>query len=206
MGVMMPAFEIPFEVTSFTDDQVVEVQKQMDVIASEGHGRCTMTILVEASDVAGAFQLARAALHRAGVTINRLAPDFVNRAEIARRARVSTQAVGQYVRGERRSTFTFPTPAGHAPEPIWIWGDVAAWLQDQRIIEPDDVRELTQEDFDHLQYRLRNDDRTEAGWIDVSTRAAVPVPTVEPDDVRQMVHRYAKSKSWAGGRPARSAL
>lgn len=69
-----------------------------------------------------------------GVRVRRLVSDedsLVSAAEIARRARLSRQAVNLYATGERnRELGAFPAPVATfaSGQRIWRWGDVTPWL------------------------------------------------------------------------------
>ncbi|MGF1661884.1 MAG: helix-turn-helix domain-containing protein [Kineosporiaceae bacterium] len=62
-----------------------------------------------------------------GIQVLRLHEDLVTRAEIARRAGVTPQNVGQWIRGERHGGF--PTPHNAAAGGLYLWHDVNTWLE-----------------------------------------------------------------------------
>ena len=64
-----------------------------------------------------------------GVRPLRTHPDLVTRQDIADRAGVTRQAVGQWVRGVRQRGTPFPVPFNTVSGGIWLWGDVYAWLR-----------------------------------------------------------------------------
>ena len=66
-----------------------------------------------------------------GVRPERTHPDLVSRQDIADRAGVTRQAVGQWVRGVRQASTPFPVPYNSVAGGIWFWGDVLAWLRPQ---------------------------------------------------------------------------
>lgn len=64
------------------------------------------------------------------VTITRTHPDFVARQDIADRAGVTRQAVGQWIRGDRQRRTPFPDPINAVANGIWLWGDIYCWLRE----------------------------------------------------------------------------
>lgn len=66
-----------------------------------------------------------------GVRPHRTHPDLVTRQDIADRAGVTRQAVGQWVRGERHRTAPFPVPFNTVSGGVWLWGDVYGWLRER---------------------------------------------------------------------------
>lgn len=148
----MPAYELSFDVVGISDVQEERIQRRFDIIVLERYGRRRVTMLVPGVDVAVAFDAARAELDSAGVQEYDFAPDYATRAEVARRAGLSTQAVGQYVRGERGDG-EFPMPALHVPAEVWVWGDVVPWLQRQGVALEPGVVHPTSGQVKALQYR-----------------------------------------------------
>lgn len=64
--------------------------------------------------------------------IVRFEPDFlVSQAEIAERARLTKQAVGHFIRGERRAGFPAPAARINSSSPLWDWVEVSEWLVKQ---------------------------------------------------------------------------
>ena len=72
-----------------------------------------------------------AQLVAAGVRTHRPHPEQVSRQDIADRAGVTRQAVGQWVRGVRQAATPFPIPYNSVAGGIWFWGDALDWLRRQ---------------------------------------------------------------------------
>lgn len=64
--------------------------------------------------------------------------DLVTKADIARRANVSRQRVGQYIAGQR-GPGGFPPPECHLTDdkPLWSWCEVSHWLASNHLLSPE---------------------------------------------------------------------
>jgi len=64
--------------------------------------------------------------------------DLVTKADIARRADVSRQRVGQYIAGQR-GPGGFPPPECHLVDdkPLWSWCEVSHWLALNNLLRPE---------------------------------------------------------------------
>ena len=70
----------------------------------------------------------------------RLIDDLVGRREIARRAGVTPQAVGLWIRGERHASSPFPPPFVDAGGGLWLWGEVVPALAARGVTVDGDVQ------------------------------------------------------------------
>ncbi|MBJ7451750.1 MAG: hypothetical protein JHC71_06645 [Blastococcus sp.] len=124
----MGAYELIFEVEELAEETQDVVYEHFDALIS-GHGRTNLvTLTAEGPTAASAARLAVAQLTALGVRPYRMVEDLATRAEIARRLNVAAQAVGQWIRGERRADFPFPEPYNRAGGGVWLWSDVASWV------------------------------------------------------------------------------
>lgn len=172
-------YVLTFEVASASDDQLDQIESHFDVISSEGHGAPEITALVEAADAPNAFQAARRAIGEAGVRIVRFLPDLVTRAEIARRAGLTTQAVGNYVRGDRRDHF--PEPYLHVPDSVWLWSEVLEWFR-ARCREIQDAGHYpTRLEAEAFTFKIWDEVKVNGGWAESTTiRTSIqPAPAAE---------------------------
>lgn len=72
-----------------------------------------------------------------GTEIIRFEPDFlVSAAEIAARSNITKQAVGMFIKGERRDGFPAPTARVNSASPLWDWVEVSGWMVDQGKLDP----------------------------------------------------------------------
>lgn len=186
----MTSYELTFAVPSFTDDQLDKLTAMCDAIGSEGHGRTEIAMLVDAADAHDAYTTARRVLGTVGIEPTDFIPDFVTRAEIAHRAGVSTQAVGQWVRGERGHGF--PMAAFNTPGEIWHWGDVIAWLRARGIAVDDDVAHPTRAEAEAMQFRTWDHRKVDGGW---KPATVVKKPSLHPSSASRGVKEDRRS-SW----------
>ena len=63
------------------------------------------------------------------MTALRLDYDLVTRGDIASRLDVTKQAVGNWIREDRRKGHPFPPPFSDVSNGIWLWGDVLTWIR-----------------------------------------------------------------------------
>ena len=103
------AFLIP-ELTDAFDPRVTQVEEAMDIVVSSHSGVSVATVIATGSDAVAAGRAASATLSACGLPPKRTYPDLVSRQDIADRLYVSRQAVGNWVRGERNQSHSFPTP------------------------------------------------------------------------------------------------
>ena len=151
-GMSTTDFEISFvipELTGAFDPRVSQVEEALDIVVSSHSGLAVATVIVAGSDAVAAGRAASATLSSCSLPPLRTYPDLVNRQDIADRLDVSRQAVGNWVRGERHQSHSFPTPVNMVAGGVWLWGDIAEWL---RLAgrDPDDVGYPTLQDHARL--------------------------------------------------------
>ena len=123
----MGLYELIFEVDGLGEDEQDAVYQNFDALIS-GHGTAYyVTLSAEGPNVVTAARTAISRLTEIGVHPYRMVEDLVTRAEIARRLDVAVQAVGQWVRGERRADSPFPEPHNRVGGGVWLWSDVVRW-------------------------------------------------------------------------------
>lgn len=141
-GCILKLYELRFEIEEADEDCYEAVEESFDITVAK-HGRTVyLTAVVE--DSTSAISAARKAIHvmmAAGIRIRRLCEDLVTRTEIAERTGRTRQAVGQWVRGERRiaADLSFPEPYHPTAGGIWLWSEVNTWLQLTSVAEADDA-------------------------------------------------------------------
>ena len=126
----MTAHEIIFvlnEVGELGDPRVDIVEADLDAVFERHGDLCLVTVSVEGASAFTAAVDGVRRLTEAGFTVLRSYPDFVTRAEIADRLDITRQAVGNWVRGERLATVSFPALVHLAAGGLWLWGDVVDW-------------------------------------------------------------------------------
>lgn len=120
----MDEFELTFEVPEMSGAVEDAVADSLDAVIARHHGVVTVTVLVTAPTCLAAARTAIEVLRRLGAPPRRLVDDLVTRGQIAERAGVTRQAVGQWIRGERHSGRTFPRPFVLTGGGLWLWGEV----------------------------------------------------------------------------------
>lgn len=138
----MELYELRFEIDEADEEAYEAVEEVFDIVVAT-HGK-TVYLTAELDDCTSAISAARKAilvLTAAGIRIRRLCEDLVTRADIAERTGMTRQAVGQWIRGERRAADgqAFPEPYYPVAGGVWLWGEVNAWLQRTGINCEDDT-------------------------------------------------------------------
>lgn len=143
----MSTFELLFEIHPVTDDTLDMVVEEIEVGHATHGNTHLLTVWMDGTSALAAARAAVAKLSRLGIIVVRLYEDLVTRQDIADRANTSRQAVGQWIRGERRagSERSFPDPYNAVGGGIWLWADVNAWLS--QFGESDDVAYASRCDF-----------------------------------------------------------
>lgn len=121
-------FVIP-DVSGPGDERIAAAEEHLDIVVESHSGLTLATVTAEGADSVAAALAAAAVLSACGLPPVRSYPDLVTRQDIADRAEVSRQAVGNWVRGERIQSDPFPAPVNFVGGGAWLWGDVAAWLR-----------------------------------------------------------------------------
>lgn len=122
-------FEFTFIVPLLTVSREAAIADEFDVTVRDQGGLQLLTVTAEGMRCATAGMSLVDQLVAHGVTPARTHPDLVTRQDVADRAGVTRQAVGQWVRGVRQRGTPFPPPFNTVSGGIWLWGDVYAWLR-----------------------------------------------------------------------------
>lgn len=133
-------YEICFEVRPMTEDVEDAVARAFDCLIATHSGVTTVTLSAPGPDCVAAATTAIEGLRAAGAQPVRLVDDLVGRSEIARRASITPQAVGLWIRGERHATPRFPAPFILAGGGLWLWGEVVDALAVRDKVIQDGVR------------------------------------------------------------------
>ncbi len=138
---MSPApFELQFELEPIPEDVEDAIAGAFDCLIASHSGVTTVTLSAQGPTCVAAALDAADALRRLGAHPVRLVDDVVSRGEIARRAGVTPQAVGQWIRGERHAGSPFPPPYVLAGGGLWLWGEVVAALAQRGVVVDAGVR------------------------------------------------------------------
>jgi transcriptional regulator with XRE-family HTH domain len=122
-------YELIFQTEPLTETVMDAIEAEFDALIS-GHGTSYMvTVSAEGRDAVTAADSALLHLRNLGAHPYRLVEDLVSRSEIARRVGVAPQAVGQWIRGERRAEQPFPEVFNAVAGGVWLWADVVDWLE-----------------------------------------------------------------------------
>lgn len=126
----MNIYELRFEIEQADEASYEAVEEHFDIVVSM-HGKSVyLTVMVDgATSAISAAQKAINIIAEAGIKVRRLSEDLVSRAGIAERTGMTRQAVGMWIRGERRKDqLAFPEPYHPVAGGIWLWSDVNTWL------------------------------------------------------------------------------
>lgn len=126
----MSTFELLFEIHPVTEDILDKVVEEVDAGHSTHGNTHLLTVWMEGNSAIVTAREAVTVLSRLGVVVVRLLEDLVTRQDIADRAKSTRQAVGQWIRGERRGSAerTFPEPYHTVGGGVWLWSEVNTWL------------------------------------------------------------------------------
>ncbi|QBJ98413.1 hypothetical protein ERC79_22620 [Rhodococcus sp. ABRD24] len=122
-------FEFAFIVPLLTVSRETVVEDEFGARVVDRGGLDLLTVASEGMRCATTGMSLVDQLVARGVRPVRTHPDLVTRQDIADRAGVTRQAVGQWVRGVRQRGTPFPAPFNTVSGGIWLWGDVYAWLR-----------------------------------------------------------------------------
>lgn len=124
-------YEFTFIVQMLTVSQEQAIEESLGGRVEDRRGLQLLTLTSEGMRAATTAITVVDQLVAAGVRPRRTHPDLVSRQDIADRAGVTRQAVGQWVRGVRQAATPFPIPYNSVAGGIWFWGDVLDWLRRQ---------------------------------------------------------------------------
>lgn len=131
--------ELTFELSPITDDLEDAIADAFECVIASHSDVTTVTLTAEGRTGVAAALGALEELRLLGADVRRLVDDLVGRREIARRAGVTPQAVGLWVRGERHAGVAFPPPFVLAGGGLWRWGEVLPALASRGIVVDDEI-------------------------------------------------------------------
>jgi hypothetical protein len=164
MVFLMRDFELTFEVPTLAESLEDAIADDLDAVIASHAGVATVTALVPATDCLQAARTAIDTLRRIGAPPVRLMDDLVTRGQIADRAGVTRQAVGMWIRGERRSNNPFPDPFVLAGGGLWLWGEVAQVLTARGDLEAEGVAYPTRRESQVIGGMLAADQAVRGSW------------------------------------------
>jgi hypothetical protein len=184
-------YEVTFVASDLADDTIDLLYDLFDCLVSTHSGVTLVTITCEGSDPVTAGVSAAHHLSSAGVEVRRTHPDLVDRGELARRAGVTPQAVGNWIRGARQTGVPFPAPAYLVSGGAWLWGDINRWLE-QNGKPHDEILYPSLADHARIDTHL-------AAPLESSFRVAYSVDALRKEGFKVIVGTTGTSKSWVGG-------
>lgn len=140
------SYELSFEVQELPEDLEDAVCENFDATVAVHQDVITVTLESVGESCLEAATSAIKRMRRLGVQPVRLLDNLVTRCDIARRAQVTPQAVGLWIRGERHASTRFPPPYVLAGGGLWLWGDVVRHLAARGVHLDEGVRYPTMRD------------------------------------------------------------
>lgn len=123
-------FVVP-EISGPDDARIDALSTRVDSVVESHSGLNLVTMLVPGDNAVAAARGALRTFDQCGLRPVRSYPDLVARGDIAERVGVERQAVDHWIRGQRRKGF--PSPVHLAARGLWLWQDVAEWLERENI-------------------------------------------------------------------------
>ena len=117
-------YELRLEISPITEAVEDAITESFDCLIASHAGVTSVTLSAVGDTCEAATLSAIQKLRDLGAVPIRLIDDLVGRREIARRAGVTPQAVGLWIRGERHAAAHFPPPFVDAGGGLWLWGEV----------------------------------------------------------------------------------
>jgi len=139
-------YELSFEVAELPEAVEDAICDAFDAVVATHSGVTTVTFEATGDTCVEAAITASHKFRDLGASPIRLVDDVVTRTEIARRAGVTPQAVGQWIRGERHADSQFPAPFILTGGGLWLWGEVVEALAERGLILNEGVRYPTRRD------------------------------------------------------------
>lgn len=127
-GEDMAVFELTLELPEITEEQEDSIVDLTDGVIATHYGVTTVTLEADGADYLSALRGVLRRLSRIQIVPRRLVMDLVSRSEIAERAGVTRQAVGNWVNGLRQAG-TFPAPFVLSNGGMWLWAEVVPALR-----------------------------------------------------------------------------
>ncbi|MDF1703845.1 MAG: hypothetical protein P1U38_03655 [Aeromicrobium sp.] len=127
----MTDYELTFITAHLLEQHEDFLLDNFDCITGLDHaGRSFVTITAPGRDAVEAAKAMHIRLMQGGITVQSLEFDLVSRGEIAKRLALTPQAVGNYIRGDRKATDDdFPSVFSDAAGGVWMWADVIEWAR-----------------------------------------------------------------------------
>lgn len=178
---MYSTYELQLEIAAPTENQLEAAEHNVELVYSSHGPAHYLTIWQEAASPFSAAKNAIAQLRKAGIKVRRAVEDLVSRQDIAERLGVSRQAVGNWIRGERRGSGNdeFPAPHNAVGGGVWLWKDVNDWARG--IAETDgDVEHLEAKDYALINNWLFHDNLGVA-TLNFSQAGRIPADSVAVD-------------------------
>ncbi|HEY8717981.1 helix-turn-helix domain-containing protein [Pengzhenrongella sp.] len=139
-------FELIFEFPALSEDLEDAIAGCFDALIATHSEVTTVTLSAEGDTCLLAASSAIDGLRTLGANPLRLVDDLVSRGEIARRAGVTPQAVGLWIRGERHAGTAFPRRFVTAGGGLWLWAEVVPALAERGVAIDDGVQYPTRRD------------------------------------------------------------
>jgi hypothetical protein len=187
----MPEFELIFRTPPLTSQLEDRLLENFDCTISTHDGLTLVTTSAFGHELPMVARSNYMEMESLGVQALRLEPDLVSRADIAKRARVTPQAVGLWTSGNRRRTEPFPAPFTSKGGGLWLWSEVNEWLKAHGQTH-DDISFPSKEDLDHFN-----------SWLVNLRRAGQPRFVLMGDYERPPVTEPISNEGWA--KPRKSA-
>lgn len=131
----MNSYEWTFEVADLSEDMENTLDElEIDAFYTVESDVPSVTLVTQDTSAVAAGRCAVKTLREAGVVVVRTLEDLVSRGEIARRAGVTPQAVGNWLRGDRQIGTKPPRPYVRAGIDIWLWSEVCSWLDSLGVV------------------------------------------------------------------------
>jgi hypothetical protein len=143
-------YEMRFEVRAIPEDIEDAVAEAFDCLISSHSGVTSVTLSAQGDTCLAAALSVIETLRDLGAAPTRLIDDLVGRREIARRAGVTPQAVGLWIRGERHTSSHFPPPFIDVGGGLWLWGEVVPALAERGLRVDVDVQFPTRLDSQRI--------------------------------------------------------
>ena len=159
------SYELSFELAEVTDDVEDAIAERFDSLIATHAGITTVTLTATGDTCLQAALTAIDHLRALGTNPLRLVDDLVTRGDIAARAGVTPQAVGLWIRGERRADVSFPAPYVLAGGGLWLWGEVVGALADRGLALDGDLAYPTRRDIQKIGGAIASMEAEDAaGW------------------------------------------
>jgi len=152
---VMAEYELMFEVDDLDDEVTEAIYEHHDALVSSHADGTTLTITAEGpTAVVAAKRIVEELESEMSTMVHRLIEDLVSRADIASRSNATPQAVGLWIRGDRRRDEPFPRRFNRVGGGVWLWGEVNEWL-----------RRVGRSHDEHLRFPCRQDYDEVNAWI-----------------------------------------